>query len=71
MGLRALYFLLADIAGRYHLLKYGLAMVLAFIGGKMLIAPWYHVPTAASLSIVVILIAVSIAVSLIATRKSS
>ncbi len=69
MGLRALYFLLADMADRFHLLKYGLAMVLTFIGAKMLIAPWYHVPTPASLAVVVILIAASVAASLIATRN--
>ena len=44
MGLRALYFLLADMADRFHLLKYGLAIVLVFIGGKMLAAPWFHLP---------------------------
>ncbi len=69
MGLRALYFLLVDMADRFHLLKYGLAMVLTFIGAKMLIAPWYHVPTPASLAVVAILIAASAAASLIATRK--
>jgi len=69
MGLRALYFLLADVADRFHLLKYGLAMVLTFIGSKMLIAPWYHVPVAASLAIVVVLIGASVIASLIATRK--
>lgn len=71
MGLRALYFLLADVADRFHLLKYGLAMVLTFIGAKMLIAPWYHVPVQASLAIVAILIGASVAASLIATRNSS
>ena len=71
MGLRALYFLLADVADRFHLLKYGLAMVLTFIGMKMLIAPWYHVPTAASLAVVVILIGASVAASLVATRRRS
>jgi tellurite resistance protein TerC len=69
MGLRALYFLLADVADRFHLLKYGLAMVLAFIGAKMLIAPWVHVPVAASLTIVAVLIGASVAASLIATRN--
>ena len=69
MGLRALYFLLADVADRFHLLKYGLAMVLTFIGTKMLIAPWYHVPVAASLAIVAVLIGTSVIASLIATRK--
>ncbi|MEI7841392.1 MAG: TerC family protein [Gallionellaceae bacterium] len=71
MGLRALYFLLADMADRFHLLKYGLALVLTFIGAKMLIAPWYHVPTAASLLFVVVLIGASVVASLIATRHSS
>jgi len=71
LGLRALYFLLADVAGRFHLLKYGLAMVLTFIGAKMLIAPWYHVPVAASLAIVAVLIGASVIASLIATRQRS
>ncbi|MHB1402341.1 MAG: TerC family protein [Thiobacillus sp.] len=69
MGLRALYFLLADVADRFHLLKYGLAMVLTFIGTKMLIMPWYHVPVGASLAIVAVLIGASVIASLIATRK--
>jgi len=71
MGLRALYFLLADVADRFHLLKYGLAMVLTFIGAKMLIMPWYHVPVGASLAIVAVLIGSSVIASLIATRKGS
>ena len=69
MGLRALYFLLADVADRFHLLKYGLAMVLTFIGAKMLIAPWHHVPVGTSLAIVTILIGSSVVASLIATRN--
>ncbi|OYY95650.1 MAG: hypothetical protein B7Y41_03495 [Hydrogenophilales bacterium 28-61-23] len=69
MGLRALYFLLADVADRFHLLKYGLAMVLTFIGAKMLIMPWYHMPVAASLTIVAVLIVGSVVASLIATRN--
>ena len=68
MGLRALYFLMADVANRFHLLKYGLAMVLVFIGTKMLIVPWYHVPVAASLAIVAVLIGSSVFASLLATR---
>ncbi|MBZ0069427.1 MAG: TerC family protein [Thiobacillus sp.] len=71
MGLRALYFLLADVADRFHLLKYGLAMVLTFIGTKMLILPWYHVPVGASLAIVAVLIGSSVIASLIATRKGT
>ncbi|MFZ5574415.1 MAG: TerC family protein [Pseudomonadota bacterium] len=70
LGLRALYFLLADVADRFHLLKYGLAMVLTFIGAKMLIAPWAHVPVVASLVVIAVLIGGSVVASLIATRKS-
>lgn len=69
MGLRALYFLLADVAERFHLLKYGLALVLSFIGTKMLIAPWYHVPVAASLTVIGVLIGASVIASLIVSRK--
>jgi tellurite resistance protein TerC len=64
MGLRALYFLLADMADRFHLLKYGLAIVLVFIGCKMLIAPWFHVPVHWSLAVVGAIIAASILLSL-------
>jgi tellurite resistance protein TerC len=71
LGLRALYFLLADIAGRFHLLKYGLALVLVFIGAKMLITPWFHMPVHISLAVVATLIAGSVLASLYATRKSN
>lgn len=64
MGLRALYFLLADMADRFHLLKYGLALVLIYIGGKMLAAPWFHMPVQWSLSIVGAIILMSVVLSL-------
>jgi len=70
MGLRALYFLLADMAERFHLLKYGLAVVLTFIGIKMLIMPWFHMPVGVSLSIVISVIGCSILASLWVTRKT-
>jgi tellurite resistance protein TerC len=69
LGLRALYFLLVDVADRFHLLKYGLAMVLTFIGTKMLIMPWYHVPVQASLAVVAVLIAGSCVASLFIAQK--
>ncbi|WP_227869777.1 TerC family protein [Undibacterium parvum] len=69
MGLRALYFLLADMADRFHLLKFGLAFVLMFVGIKMLIVKWIHVPTTVSLLVIGTLLAGSIIASLIATRK--
>jgi tellurite resistance protein TerC len=71
LGLRALYFLLVDVADRFHLLKYGLAMVLTFIGTKMLIMPWYHVPVQASLTVVAVLIAGSCIASVFVTRKKA
>ncbi len=64
MGLRALYFLLADMAERFHLLKYGLALVLIYIGGKMLAMPWFHMPVQWSLSIVGSIILMSVVLSL-------
>ncbi|MBV2234618.1 MAG: TerC family protein [Sterolibacterium sp.] len=69
MGLRALYFLLVDMADRFHLLKYGLALVLTFIGTKMLVAPWHHIPTATSLLVVTLILSTSIGASLIGTRR--
>lgn len=68
MGLRALYFLLADVADRFHLLKYGLAMVLTFVGVKMLVAPWYHLPPVVSLGVILTTLTVSVVASLLATR---
>ena len=70
LGLRALYFLLVDVADRFHLLKYGLAMVLTFIGAKMLIMPWYHVPVQASLTVVAVLITASCVASLFVAPKN-
>lgn len=64
LGLRALYFMLAGMADRFHLLHYGLAFVLAFIGVKMLIVEWYKIPVGASLAVVGTLLAASVIASL-------
>jgi tellurite resistance protein TerC len=69
LGLRALYFLLADMAQRFHLLKYGLALVLIFVGVKMLIVPWFKIPVSVSLGVVVAVLGTSILLSLAATRN--
>lgn len=71
MGLRALYFLLADMADRFHLLKYGLALVLIFVGGKMLAAYWFHLPVQYSLAIVGTIIFGSIVLSLKLSKPQS
>jgi tellurite resistance protein TerC len=52
LGLRSLYFLLANFIHMFSRLKYGLAIILAFIGLKMVIAPFYHISSTLSLAIV-------------------
>jgi tellurite resistance protein TerC len=64
LGLRAMYFLLADVAGRFSLLKYGLALVLMFIGVKMLLIDVVKIPVLASLAVVAAVIGISIWLSL-------
>ena len=64
LGLRAMYFLLADMADRFSLLKYGLAIVLMFIGVKMLLIDLFKIPVAVSLGVVAAIIATSIILSL-------
>jgi tellurite resistance protein TerC len=71
LGLRAMYFLLADIADRFHLLKYGLALVLVFIGAKMLVLDVYKIPIALALGIVAIIIAASVVASLLVPRHKA
>ena len=69
LGLRALYFLLADLADRFHLLAYGLALVLVFIGGKMLLIDVVKIPIGYALLVTAALIAASIVASLLTSRK--
>lgn len=64
LGLRAMYFLLAATAARFHLLSYGLAVVLVFIGAKMLLVEVVTIPVTASLAVVVVVLAVTMALSL-------
>lgn len=64
LGLRAMYFLMADFADRFALLKYGLAVVLVFIGTKMMLVDVIKIPVALSLGVVGLIIGVSIWLSL-------
>jgi len=64
LGLRALYFLLADLHARFSYLQEGLAIILAFVGIKMIIAEWYHIPTWLSLLVIALVLTVSITASL-------
>jgi TerC family integral membrane protein len=69
MGLRSMYFLLTDLNGRFHLLKYGLALVLVFVGAKMLFADYYKVPIGLALGAVALILATSVLASLAVTRR--
>ena len=64
LGLRSLYFLLAGVVGKFHLLKYGLAVILVFVGIKMVGAEFFHVPILVSLGVIVGVLATSIVASL-------
>jgi tellurite resistance protein TerC len=70
LGLRALYFLLADLHGRFEYLNLGLAVILAFVGVKMILSHWYHLPTWLSLTFIALVLAVSIVASLMKSRRN-
>jgi tellurite resistance protein TerC len=59
LGLRAMYFLLAAVAAKFHLLSYGLAVILVFIGTKMLLIDVFKIPVLVSLGVVVSILAVT------------
>jgi len=64
LGLRSMYFLLANVVYKFHLLKYGLAVILTFVGVKMVSAHWWTIPIWASLAVIVGVLAISIGASL-------
>jgi len=71
LGLRALYFLLADAHARFRYLKEGLSVILAFVGIKMIILEWYHVPTVISLSVIIVVMFLAVVLSIRADRAKS
>ncbi len=64
LGLRAMYFLLKDMADRFRFLEYGLAMILIFVGAKMLVVDFFKIPVLLSLAVVGVIITLSVVVSL-------
>lgn len=70
LGLRSLYFLLANSMDMFSKLHYGLAVILAFIGMKMIIMPFYHFPSSISLAVIGSLLAISIIWSLVSRKKA-
>ncbi|PBJ84301.1 hypothetical protein CMZ84_07700 [Lysobacteraceae bacterium NML93-0399] len=71
LGLRAMFFMLAGMADRFHLLPYGLAVVLVFIGAKMLLIDIYKIPVLWSLGVVAVILAVTVVLSLAKPPKST
>jgi tellurite resistance protein TerC len=65
MGLRSLFFAVVGVMGIFHYLKYGLSIILSFIGVKMFISEWYHVPIEAALGVIAGVLALSIIASLL------
>jgi tellurite resistance protein TerC len=71
LGLRSLYFLLANLVDRFIYLKTGLAIILGFVGSKMIVADYFPIPTWASLGVIVVVLAITIVASMIATESRS
>jgi tellurite resistance protein TerC len=71
LGLRSLYFLLAGVIDRFRYLKLGLAFVLVFVGGKMLLVDFYKVPVGLSLAIIGMILGTSVLASLVGGRRSN
>lgn len=65
LGLRSLFFTISGLMGLYHLLHYGLAVILSFVGVKMLIEDFFHIPIAASLIVIAAILVASIVLSII------
>ncbi len=65
LGLRSMYFVLAGVIGKFHLLRYGLSLVLAFVGVKMLLSELYPIPIGVALGTVAALLAGSVLLSLV------
>ncbi len=70
LGLRALYFALAGMMHRFHYLHYGLAVILVFVGGKMLLSEVFHVPIGVALGVVLGVLALSMIASLLTSPPS-
>jgi tellurite resistance protein TerC len=69
LGLRALYFLLAGVLDKFAYLKIALALVLVFIGGKMIVEPWLHISVGVSLGVVMGMLATAVVASLLLKPK--
>ena len=71
LGLRSLYFLLAGAQGRLVHLNKGLGVILAFVGAKMILSHWYHIPAVPSLAVIAVVLVVTVVTSLRSTTAES
>jgi tellurite resistance protein TerC len=71
LGLRSLFFVLSHVMERFHLLRFGLAGVLAFVGGKMLVGERWHVPMGWSLGVIALMLGSAVVASLLIAPKPS
>ena len=69
LGLRSLYFVFANTIGKFYYLKLGLAVVLSFVGAKMVLADIYHIPTALSLVVIAVVLAAAVVASVVRARR--
>lgn len=69
LGLRSLYFLVANLIDRFIYLKTGLAIILGFVGVKMIVADFFPLPNGLSLILIILVLAITITASMIATKK--
>ena len=70
LGLRSMYFALAGMMEMFDYLHYGLSLVLIFVGAKMLVSHYYHIPTELALGVVVAVLGISVVASLLFPRKA-
>ena len=71
LGLRALYFALAGVVDMFTYLKYGVAIILFYVGVKMMISEWYHIPTEISLAVILVVLVGSVVLSLLFKKKEA
>jgi tellurite resistance protein TerC len=69
LGLRSLYFVFANVIDKFHYLKLGLAVILSFVGVKMLLTDIFHVPTVLSLAVIAVVLAAAIIASIVRARR--
>jgi tellurite resistance protein TerC len=69
LGLRALYFLVADLKDRFVYLKTAISVILVYVGAKMIVTYWHHVPTVLSLGVIVATLTIAIVASVVHDRK--